>query len=78
MRGKGLCSNISSNDPHKTAVKAFEIKAENKDKEAIFTATILNKFLIMASKILDESGLNKKGEGRKAQSKLFIKGCWNL
>ncbi|MEK6972790.1 MAG: 2,3-bisphosphoglycerate-independent phosphoglycerate mutase [archaeon] len=77
MRGKGLCSNISSNDPHKTAVKPFEIKAENKDKEAIFTATILNKFLIMASKILDESSLNKKREkeGKPKANYLLLRGA---
>lgn len=77
MKGMGLSSNISSNDPHKTSVKPFEVKAENRDKKAIFTAAVLNKFLINANRILDELSINKKREkeGKPKANYLLLRGA---
>jgi len=77
MRGKGLGSKISDNDPHKTGVKPILIKALNSGKEAKFTADVLNKFLEKANHILDEMKLNKERnkQGKLKANYLLVRGA---
>ena len=52
LRGPGLSSRISDNDPHEVGVKVHEVHPLDDSKEAAFTAKVLNHFLAEAHKIL--------------------------
>jgi len=60
LRGRGLSANISDGDPHKIGVKVKKIKPLDKSREAKFTAEVLNQFLEITHKILENHPLNKK------------------
>ncbi len=60
MRGKGLSSNLSNNDPHILGVRPHFVRALDKSKEAEFTAGALNKFLERAHAALSKNPLNKE------------------
>lgn len=62
LKGKNLSAKISNGDPKKTEVKPLIIKPKDNSKEAKFTARILNKFLLLAHKILKDHPFNKKRE----------------
>ena len=59
LRGKGLSSKITDLDPHRTNVELPKIKSLDKSKQARFTAQILNKFIEIMKKKLNESEYNK-------------------
>lgn len=67
LRGKGLSEKIRTNDPKERGRKPLEILAEEKTKEAEFTAKVLEEFLAKAHQILEVHPENKK---RKKQSQL--------
>lgn len=89
MKGESLSQMIIPNDPLKTNVPVPQIKP--RDPDAKFTASVLNKFLARANKILSKEPLNKKRKfpaniilvrntGRKKISPSFqdsfgLKGC---
>ena len=58
MRGPGLSKEIIPNDPKKVGVPVSQIKP--KKPEAKKTASVLNKFLFKAHKILEKQEINKK------------------
>ncbi len=58
LRGRGLSPNIMPNDPEKTGVPLPQVKP--KEPGAKFTASVLNKFVSRANKILSKEPLNRK------------------
>jgi 2,3-bisphosphoglycerate-independent phosphoglycerate mutase len=66
LRGPGLSSRISDNDPHEVGVKVHEVHALDGSPEAAFTAKVLNHFLAEAHRLLKDHPLNKE---RVAQDK---------
>jgi len=60
LRGKYLSDKISDGDFHKAGIKAPKILARENNKEAKFTAGVLNKFLLRSHQILKDHPLNKK------------------
>src|SRR4030042_2209572 len=58
LSGEGLSERIEPNDPKRTGVAVSQVTA--KAQEAKFTASVLNKFLYRASKILSQEPINKK------------------
>ncbi len=73
MRGKGLSSKISGNDPHKTGTKPKRITALDRSKQAKFTAKVLDEYLERAHQILDRHRVNKKRE--KPANYLLVRGA---
>lgn len=74
MRGKGLSDKVSDSDPHETGRKPNEVMPLS--KEAEFTAEVLNKFLEMSRKILDEHPVNvqRRKEGKPQGNELLLRG----
>ncbi len=66
LRGPGLSSLISDNDPHEVGVKVHEVHPLDGSKEAAFTARVLNHLLSEAHRILKANPLNQE---RLAQGK---------
>ncbi|GAI36902.1 unnamed protein product, partial [marine sediment metagenome] len=60
LRGKHLSDKISDGDFHKAGIKAPKILARENNKEAKFTARVLNEFLLRSHQILENHPLNKK------------------
>jgi 2,3-bisphosphoglycerate-independent phosphoglycerate mutase len=60
LRGPGLSSRISDNDPHEVGVKVHEVHPLDDSKEAAFTARVLNHFLAEAHRILAANPLNQE------------------
>lgn len=69
LSGKGLSANITDADPKILNGPTKYKKAESIDnsKESIYTANILNEFLLKAHKLLNEHEVNK---GRRAEGKV--------
>ena len=76
IRGEGLSSEITGNDPKEKA-KVKTVLAENKSSEAIFTADVLNKFLSECYKILDRHPVNvkRKKRGLLPANYLLVRGA---
>lgn len=62
MRGPGLSSQITDADSHNAGDKIHEVKAKDSSKEAVFTASVLNKFLRKSYEILDSMPENDERE----------------
>jgi 2,3-bisphosphoglycerate-independent phosphoglycerate mutase len=60
LRGAGLSSRISDNDPHEVGVKVHEVHPLDDTPEAAFTARVLNHFLAEAHRILKANPLNQE------------------
>ena len=60
LRGPGLSSRISDNDPHEVGVKVHLVVPLDDSKEAAFTAKVLNHFLAEAHRILTANPLNQE------------------
>lgn len=80
MRGKGLSSKLSDNDPHKVGEKAMTVKATDGSEEAERTAAVLNKFLGIAHEKFRENPINKKriAEGKPAANYLLCRGASHM
>ena len=77
MRGKGLSSNITDNDPHVVGQKVSTVIPKDNSKEAIFTANVLNKFMKQSYDILKNLETNKKRkqEGKFEANFLLLRGA---
>jgi 2,3-bisphosphoglycerate-independent phosphoglycerate mutase len=77
LRGPGLSSRISDNDPHEVGVKVHEAHSLDDSKEAAFTATVLNHFLTEAHKILAANPLNQERvkQGKPPANYLLARGA---
>lgn len=75
MRGKGLSDLITDSDPHEPGLEAHEVKAL--DEKALFTAEVLNKYLSMARKKLQDHEVNakRKKEGKVPANELLLRGA---
>jgi 2,3-bisphosphoglycerate-independent phosphoglycerate mutase len=60
LRGPGLSSRISDNDPHEVGVRVHEVHPLDDSPEAAFTARVLNHFLEEARRILAQNPLNQE------------------
>jgi 2,3-bisphosphoglycerate-independent phosphoglycerate mutase len=60
LRGPGLSSRLSDNDPHEVGVKVHEVHPLDDSQEAAFTARVLNHFLEEAHRILANNILNQE------------------
>src|SRR4030042_1670716 len=67
LEGGRLSDNIVPNDPKRTGVAVPQVMA--KGQEAKFTASVLNKFLYRANKILSQEPVNK---GRKIPANTIL------
>lgn len=77
LRGPGLSSHISDNDPHEEGAKVHEVHPLNNSPEAAFTARILNHFLADAHSILTKNPLNRErlAAGQPAANYLLGRGA---
>ncbi len=77
LRGPGLSSRISDNDPHEVGVKVHEVHPLDDSKEAAFTARVLNHFLAQAHSILTKNPLNleRRAQGRPPANYLLGRGA---
>jgi 2,3-bisphosphoglycerate-independent phosphoglycerate mutase len=77
LRGPGLSSRISDNDPHEVGVKVHEVHALDDSPEAAFTAEVLNHFLAEAHKILAANTLNQDRitQGKPPANYLLARGA---
>jgi 2,3-bisphosphoglycerate-independent phosphoglycerate mutase len=77
LRGPGLSSRISDNDPHEVGVKVHEVHALDDSPQARFTAKVLNHFLAEAQRILRDHPLNKErvAQGKPAANYLLGRGA---
>lgn len=60
LRGPGLSSHISDNDPHEVGVPIHPVKPLDDTPEAAFTARVLNGLLTQAHEILKKLPLNQE------------------
>jgi 2,3-bisphosphoglycerate-independent phosphoglycerate mutase len=77
LRGKGLSSAVSSNDPKTTGAPPKTIHPENEDtSEAKFTAKICNEFCRQATEILRNHPINiaRKVAGKNQANVILIRG----
>jgi 2,3-bisphosphoglycerate-independent phosphoglycerate mutase len=58
LSGEGLSDRIVPNDPHKTGVAVPQVSARSQDAKR--TASVLNKFLYRASKLLSSDPINRR------------------
>lgn len=72
LRGKGLSANITDSDPKKTDVKYKQVESTDGSPESIFTANVLNKFLIKAHELLENHEVNKERVNSGQLSANFI------
>jgi len=77
LRGQGLSSNISDNDPHEVGVEVHEVHPLDDTQEAAFTAKVLNHFLAQAHEILKKHPLNeeRRQEGKPPANYLLCRGA---
>ncbi len=77
LRGPGLYSRISDNDPHEVGVKVQEVLPLDGSQEAMFTAKVLNHFLAEAHKVLKNNPLNQERlkQGKPAANYLLARGA---
>lgn len=77
LRGPGLNSRISDNDPHEVGVKVHEVQPLDETKEAAFTARVLNHFLAEAHRLLKSNPLNAERvkEGKPPANYLLGRGA---
>ena len=77
LRGPGLSSRISDNDPHEVGVKVHEVHPLDDSPEAAFTAKVLNHFLAEAHRILSQNPLNRErlAAGQPAANYLLGRGA---
>lgn len=73
MRGKGLSSNITDNDPHVIGEKVKVVMPKDDTEEAIFTANVINKFMKKSYDILKKLEINKKRkEGGELEANFLL------
>jgi 2,3-bisphosphoglycerate-independent phosphoglycerate mutase len=77
LRGPGLSSRISDNDPHEVGVKVHEVHPLDDTPEAAFTARVLNHFLAEAHRMLKDHPLNRErlAQGKPAANYLLGRGA---
>ncbi|MBM4294370.1 MAG: 2,3-bisphosphoglycerate-independent phosphoglycerate mutase [Deltaproteobacteria bacterium] len=77
LRGPGLSSRISDNDPHEVGVKVHEVHPLDGSPEAAFTAKVLNHLLTEAHRLLRDHPLNKErlAQGKPAANYLLGRGA---
>jgi len=77
LRGPGLSSKISDNDPHEVGVKVHDVHPLDDSPEAAFTAKVLNHFLAEAHKVLRANPLNQERvkQGKPAANYLLGRGA---
>lgn len=68
LRGRKLSDEIVGNDPHQVNISPSKVEPKDeKDKRAVFTASVLNEFMDKAHQILKNCPFNQK---RKQENKL--------
>ncbi len=77
LRGPGLSSRLSDNDPHEVGVKVHQVHPLDDTPEAAFTARVLNHFLAEAHQTLKGHPLNRerRAEGKLAANYLLARGA---
>jgi len=60
VRGKGLSSDLTDNDPHEVGKKVLAVRPTKNTKQARFTAKVINKFLSKAGEIVSKNPENKR------------------
>ncbi|HJJ30071.1 MAG TPA: 2,3-bisphosphoglycerate-independent phosphoglycerate mutase [Methanocorpusculum sp.] len=80
LKGKGLSSAVSSNDPKKTGVPPKTIVPEDDSKEAAFTAEVCNEFSRQAAEILKNHPINfqRKSHGEYPANVVLIRGVGEM
>lgn len=75
MRGGGLSDHITDSDPHEPGLEVLNVKSTDKDAE--FTANVLNKYLAKARDILDEHKVNleRVEKGLPPANELLVRGA---
>jgi len=71
LESKNLSDKVSDSDPKKEGLRIKKVLPLDKSPQAIFTAEILNKFLVQAQEILKNHPLNKK----RIKQKLLAANC---
>ncbi len=74
MRGEGLSDKITDSDPHETGRAPHDVAPLS--SEAEFTAKVLNKFLRVSRKVLDEHPVNvqRRKNGKPQGNELLLRG----
>jgi 2,3-bisphosphoglycerate-independent phosphoglycerate mutase len=77
LRGPGLSSRVSDNDPHEVGVKVHEAHPLDDSPEAGFTAMVLNHFLMEAHRHLKNNPLNQDRlkQGKPPANYLLARGA---
>jgi 2,3-bisphosphoglycerate-independent phosphoglycerate mutase len=77
MRGKGLSDKITENDPEEAGRKMLDVKPADNSNEAMFTASVLNKFLSAAREKLLANPLNREraAKGMPQANCLLVRGA---
>jgi 2,3-bisphosphoglycerate-independent phosphoglycerate mutase len=77
LRGPGLSSRISDNDPHEVGVKVHQVYPLDDTPEAVFSARVLNHFLAEAHQRLAAHPLNRerRSEGKPPANYLLARGA---
>lgn len=77
MRGKGLSSAITEADPHEEGKPLNEVKPTDNSKEALFTATVLNKFLKKSYEILKnmDENIERRKNGELEANFVLLRGA---
>ncbi len=80
LRGQGLSSRISGNDPKKEGKAPLEIEPLDGSKEDLFTAKVLNLFLEKAAEVLKDHPLNleREKQGLLPGNFLLVRGAGQL
>ncbi len=75
VKGDGLSDRITDTDPHSSGEKVKEVRAL--DKEALFTAEVLNKYLAEARSILGKHQFNlrRRENGKMPANELLLRGA---
>ena len=77
FRGKGLSANITDADPHEEGKPVLEVKPTDSSSEAVFTASVINKFMRKSHEILDALDSNKirVASGKLPANFLLLRGA---
>jgi 2,3-bisphosphoglycerate-independent phosphoglycerate mutase len=77
MRGKNLSSEVTDSDPHIEGVASAVVKPLNKNKSAVFTSNVLNKFLEKSREILSKLPENAQRikEGKPPANCVLVRGA---
>jgi len=80
IRGKGLSTKISDQDPHKTGVKLLEMRPLDGSPEAKFTAYIMNQFTKIVNEKLKDTEYNKRRtkEGKLPANTILFRGAGSI